>query len=205
MLQTKPVKHPVGANYPTHGQMVENPRLANLTPNRWAANPRVLAAFAVASATMQTGWTSEHSVTPGIMPPQYMTESDAVDIAKEQAKLAGLSFKLNSKKIPLTVMTPEGKKKKVDFVLDLIDEKTGVGFECLSLFDCYDVYGYETKVTPKQLAITIQANLSKADRAKIKVVAESGRTSKAGPKKEQEALKTELRSFFKWLKAQGVI
>ncbi len=193
------------AAYPTQAEMASSRELERRLPRRWAANPRIVAFVAISGATMQTGWSNEHSVTRGLMAPQYMTESDAVAVAKEQAKLAGLSFKLNKKKIPLTIVTGSGKTKRVDFVLDLIDEKTGVGFECLSLFDCYDVYGYETKVTPQQLAKTIKANLSKADRSKIKIVTESGRTSKKGPKKEADELKTELKAFFDWLKKEGVI
>lgn len=203
-MDIRPVTKYEKADYPTQAEMATG-ELGRRLPNRWAANPKIVAFVALAGTSIQAGWTSEHAVTPGMYPPRYMTESNAVTIAKEQAQKAGLALKLNSKKIPLTIATKTGKTKKVDFVLDLYDEKAGVGFECLSLLDCYDVYGYDSKVTPEQLAQTIKKSLNKADRSKIKIVAETGRASKKGSAKEQEELKTELKSFFDWLKKEGVI
>lgn len=204
LVEIQPVTKYRQAAYPTHSAMASG-ELDSRLPRRWAANPKIVAFVAIAGATMQTGWTSVHAVTRGFMPPQYVTESDAASIAKEQAKKAGLAFKLNSKKIAITITTQTGKTQKVDFVLDLYDEKTGVGFECLSNLDCYDVYGYDSKVTPQQLAKTINKSLSKTDRAKIKVIAESDRSDKDVRNKEQQDLKNELRSFFDWLKQQGII
>ncbi len=200
-MRVKAIRTVRKAKYPTHAQIVQNSRLANLTPRNWRANPHVLAALSIIGVAASVCMARQTEPLGGkIVAPDLLNEWVALRIIRDEAKKVGLRLVHKGRHITVQVPSKDG-KSKVDkqYCLDETDPKSGISIDFLSYQDAEKLYGSKLQKTPSAAANEIRKSIKNK---KVMIVAESPDESSEVQAKK---LKKDLREFFKWLKAQGVI
>lgn len=200
-MLVKPIRTIRTARYPTRDQIALKPQLANLTPKRWRSNRHVIAALSIVGVAASVSLAQDNRPLPGyIVPASNLTEYEALGIIRDEAKKVGLKLVHKGRHITVQVPSKDGKTKVAkQYCLDETDPKKGVSIDFLSYEDAEALYGSKIGKTPSSAANEIRKSIKNK---KIMIVAENnGQTSEAQAKK----LKKDLREFFRWLRAQGVI
>jgi hypothetical protein len=167
-MQVTPVRFRRSPQYPTQSHLIEHPELLSIVPERWRSNPlvlRVLAGvvsltFAAEAACVQAQKPPASHVAPlfihgegrgafgcvAINPPVFLSEDEAKQVIREEAKKAGLDFAsdgfmIKDAQVPVTreywcgedeKASGEGKVQRKDLILTGFDKNHNVAFEFVS-------------------------------------------------------------------------
>lgn len=181
-MQIQPVRRYGVPSYATKEILQQHPELLKLVPERWQHNPAVLSALAAlcmlmvgSRAVAATDQNGDKKKTPpasavapifehgngygafgcsAVNPPVFLSEDEARQAIIEEAKKAGIEFKLNGPKlskleIPITdgnlpprepdpKAVPEPKTKEGTLDLDGTDKRHRISFEFVSDMDFKD-------------------------------------------------------------------
>lgn len=251
-MNLQPVRRYPQPQLPTRVIVDENPDLLKLLPMRWQGNAAVVTALAACLALSASS--SDSAKKPGtasrvapvfvhgdgvgsfgcrvISPPVFLSEDEAIEVIRDEAKRAGITFAKSDKTLPKIELptTPRGYADKQpqrlvkaqSVTLDGTDGKRNISFEYVSRDDLVKwqgdssthrtstVYSYNVGGAAKDL----QAGIAKAKPTGNYVVfydpvaASKDRYEQLADRGTEEArsdLRAQVQDFIKWLKGQGVI
>jgi hypothetical protein len=207
LMEVQPVRRNRTAKYPTKQRLSEKPDLLKAMPQRWRTNRAVatlvgsVSLLAVAKSVQKQD--DPEYITTGMpgMTPANMASYDILHSFEKEAKKAGLHLVMMGRHVPVRVVYGSTTKTK-QYVIDLIDPKTGVGLEFVDDFDVDNMYRGHRGKTRAEVAKAVRDGCKHIKNgSRIKVIAGTDESKE----KQLRKAKRELKSFFQWLKKQGVI
>lgn len=206
-MRIQPVRRRRTARYPTRQTLSERPDLLKSMPQRWQSSRVVITLVGsvsmLAAARSMQKESKEEYVTLGApaFPPGYVQSIEIQNAFEREAKKAGLHLVKQGRNVPVKVKIGSTTQTKLK-PIDEIDPKTGIGFEFVDAMDCVKVYGWDSGKGPADLAKAIKEGLKHVKNGeRIKVMDATAVDSD----KQVSKAKREIKSFFQWLKKQGVI
>jgi hypothetical protein len=161
LVIVKPVRQYGTPRFPSRPILDEHPEILHLIPQRWQANPVVLAAL-VGLVTLATGCKAASATEPqpkatsliaplfihgegrgtfgcrAVNPPVFLSEAEAREVIIEEAKKAGVKFVNDSSvlgSLKVDLHTPGKAKQTVPLTVDGKDNKKNISFVFVSQSD----------------------------------------------------------------------
>lgn len=206
-MNVQPIRRRRIARYPTKQRLSEKPELLKSMPLRWRTNRAVATLLGSVSMLtlarpVQMNDETEYITngTPGMTPANYAA-FEVWQVFRKEAKKTGLNLVMMGRHVPVKV-TYETTTKTKQYVIDLIDPKTGIGLEFVDDMDADTLYRGHKGKSLAELAKDVKEGCKHIKNGnRIKVIAGTDESEE----KQVRKAKREIKSFFIWLKKQGVI